>query len=156
VVRDHLSEELIEAGRQLLLATDGLNLQAQGAMWIYSHELGDWRYYLVTSLVDTVGRRETYKYLIRIFDAAEPKGLFPKELTVQDIHLGSPADEYFQRISSGVSVVQGPVQVKDCIINGIKFDGVIYRAVTHVPSSGEARKIEKQFSRKMKGILDQS
>ena len=50
MVRDHLSQELIEAGRQLLLATDGLNLQAQGAMWVYSHELGDWRYYLVTSL----------------------------------------------------------------------------------------------------------
>jgi hypothetical protein len=160
VVRDHLSEELIEAGYRLLFVTDVLKMRAQGAMWIYRHELNDWRYYLVTSLVDTIGRRETYKLLLRIFAAPGATGFFPKELTIEDIHLGSPADEYFQKISAAVAGLRllpptgkNKATFKDCVINGIKFDGIIYRAVPTSPvSDKEARKIEQGFVQSVQDV----
>ncbi len=96
MVRRDLSEQLKEAGSQLLKSTDELDMQAQGAMWIYSSALEDWRYYLVTSLVDSIGRRKTYGLLLEVFERVE----FPKEMTIEDVHLGSPTEPFFQLVSS--------------------------------------------------------
>jgi hypothetical protein len=104
MARETLSDELKEAGYRLLFVTDLLKMRAQGAMWIYRHELNDWRYYLVTSLVDAVGRRETYKMIARIFSAPGADGFFSKEFTLEDVHLGSPSDEFFKLISSIATV----------------------------------------------------
>jgi hypothetical protein len=153
---EHLPEELKVAGLQLLRATDSLDMRTQGAMWIRRHELNDWRYYLVTSLVDTLGRRETYKLLLRIFSASGADKLFPKELTVEDIHLGSPNDKYFQRICLAIRVDKAGsswAEFKDCVINGIQFDGVIYRAVSgEPPSDREAEIIQRTFWKRVKEI----
>jgi len=153
MVRDRLSEELKEAGGRLLYITDVLQMGAQGAMWVYDHNLNDWRYYLVTSLVDTIGRRETYKRLLRIFGAPEADKFFPKELTIEDIHLGSPSDQFFQLITSAVSRAgSGHTTFKDCVINGIRFDGLVYRVVRSIPNTREAKTIEKQFLKRTNDV----
>ena len=83
-----LSPELIEAGAAILAKTDELAMQAQGAMWVFDSSLEDWRYYLVTTLVDTLGRRKTYKLLIDAFEKLK----LPQSMIVDDVHLGSPTD----------------------------------------------------------------
>lgn len=145
-----LSEELIEAGAALLATTDSLDMQAQGAMWVRDRALGDWRYYLVTSLVDTIGRRKAYKLLIDAFEKIK----LPESVTVEDVHLGSPNDLFFQLIGRGFGVSGGGrAYVENCVINGIPFDGVIYRSVISAPTEGEAKRIEKRFGKRVRDLI---
>ena len=144
----HLPEELVTAGQQLLDATDKLEMGAQGAMWIYSPVLEDWRYYLVTSMVDTAGRRKTYKLLIRAFDLSE----FPKEMTVEDVQLGSPSDVFFQLIASGIKVTNSIARFNNCNINGVQFDGVMYRSWREIPPKSELLRIQKRFERNVREL----
>ncbi len=150
MVRRHLSEELKKAGGQLLAATDALDMKAQAAMWVYSHALEDWRYYLVTSLVDTIGRRKTYRLLLDVFERIS----LPNEMTIEDVHLGSPNDPFFQTVSRIIHA-DGSVglEFSNCVFNDLKFDGVIYRALREIPSDKQAAQIEKKFSRRVKNLL---
>jgi hypothetical protein len=148
VVRHHLSKQLIEAGIELLGATDALDMQAQGAMWIYHHALEEWRYYLVTSLVDTIGRRKTYRLLLDVFEQIN----FPKEMTIEDVHLGSPSEPFFQLVSQVVGIKDGVVEFKNCLFNDVKFDGIVYRSVRSPPPPNEAERIEKRFQKRVKDL----
>ena len=137
-----LSPELIEAGAAILAKTDELAMQAQGAMWVFDSSLEDWRYYLVTTLVDTLGRRKTYKLLIDAFEKLK----LPQSMIVDDVHLGSPTDPFFQLISSMVNVSSGSVSFRNCSFNGVKLDGRVYRSISTIPAPDEAEKIKKRFS----------
>lgn len=148
MVRDHLSERMKQGGSALLAITDALAMQAQGAMWLFDYGLQDWRYYLVTSLVDTLGRRKTYRLLLEAFERSS----FPNDMTVEDVHLGSPIDPLFQLVSTVVRVDNGMVSFENCIINNVPFDGVIYRSVREVPTSKEAASIEKRFAKRVKDL----
>lgn len=148
MVRHDLPEHLKEAGKELLATTDALSMQAQGAMWVYNYALDDWRYYLVTSLVDTLGRRKTYRLLLDAFERIK----LPNEMTVADVYLGSPRDEYFGLISSGLRIEGGMVTLRNCVINGAKVDALIYRSVRSAPSQKDAQRIEKQFSKRVKDL----
>jgi hypothetical protein len=148
MVRAHLSQQLKDAGRELLATTDALGMQAQGAMWLYSHALQDWRYYLVTSLVDTIGRRKTYGLLLDAFERID----LPKEMTVEDVHLGSPNDPLFQIVSGGLGVGNAQVEVHNCSFDGLQFDGVIYRSVRKLPAAREAEQIQKRFAKSVRNL----
>jgi hypothetical protein len=151
MARSSLSPELRAAGIDLLAVTDSLGMQVQGAMWLYDHALSDWRYYLVTSLVDTIGRRKTYGLLLDVFEAVE----FPKEVTIDDVYLGSPDDLFFKSISAAVRIGNGgPVEFNNCTINGIPFDGVIYRSVKEAPTKEEAERIDKRFAKRVKDLIE--
>ena len=118
-------------------------------MWVYSHALEDWRFYLVTSLVETIGRRKTYKLLLDAFECIK----LPEEMTVEDVYLGSPMDDFFRLISSSARVDEGEVRFKKCSFDGIAFDGVVYRSVREVPKQREAERIEKRFSKRVKELI---
>jgi hypothetical protein len=146
---DHLPETLIEAGQKALAATDAMGMSAQGAMWLYDSRLGDWRFYLVTGLVDTLGRRRTYKKLIDAFGLID----LPDGLTVEDVHLGSPQDSLFQLVSSLVGISGNTIaRFHNTRLNGIPFDGVVYRSVKGVPASSEAKRIERDFERGLRRL----
>jgi hypothetical protein len=149
MAREALPEHLIKAGQELLASTDALGMQAQGAMWLYDHVLMDWRFYLVTSLVDTVGRRKTYGLLLDAFEGS----VLPRDLTIDDVHLGSPHEALFRLISSAVGIENGAVRVENCVFNGVLFDGVIYRSVKVIPSAGEGARIEKRFSKRVRDAV---
>lgn len=144
-----LSERLIEAGAKLLSALDDAGLQPQGAAWIFDHSLGDWRYIVATSLVDTMGRSSVYKELLTIIEKLH----LPRELTVQDIHLVAPSGPLFKTISGALHIENGRVTVSDCIINGLRVDAVLYRW-TGVPSQTKAAKVQKEFKRRVKELAD--
>jgi hypothetical protein len=138
-----LRESLIAAGERLLRKTDELGLEAQGAAWIYDHQLGEWRFFLVTSLVDTLGRRTAYKELLRAF----AKIRLPAELSAVDVHLASPEDVVIQALAGPIEVVgDSRVHFVDCRVNGVPFDACFYRW-SALPGPAEVRKIERSFRR---------
>jgi hypothetical protein len=152
VARDNLPEELIEAGAALLATTDALGMQAQGAMWVYSHLLQDWRYYLVTSLVDSLGRRRTYKLLIEAFEKVK----LPDSMTIEDVHLGSPSDPFFKLLKMATGVFgfgQGRLKFEGCLIENVPFDGLVYRTLGEPPSAKQAERIEKVFSKRVRDLV---
>jgi hypothetical protein len=151
MARRSLSPELKAAGSDLLAATDKLGLQAQAAMWLHDHALSDWRYYLVTSLVDTIGRRRTYGLLLDIFES----NCFPKEMTVDDVYLGSPNDPLFKLISELFRVAVGPAEFEDLSLGGMPFDAVVYRTVVEVPTAQEAERINRRFAKQVKDLLSE-
>lgn len=148
MVRDHLSEELIDSGLALLQAADSHGLRADGAMWLYDYQLEDWRLYLVTSLIDTVGRIRVYRHLISIFRALD----LPENITVDDVHLGSPNDDLFRLVSSVAAIDNSIAHFKDCSFNGVKFDGVVYRSIRSAPSKAQAQAAQKTFSREARRL----
>ena len=148
MARDHLSERMRQGGAALLATTDDLAMQAQGALWLFDHDLEDWRYYLVTSLVDTLGRRKTYRLLIEAFECSN----LPQDMTVEDVHLVNPMDPVFQFVSKTLRADDGIIELSDFIVSDISFDAVIYRTLRTMPTSREAASIEKRFSKRVQEL----
>jgi hypothetical protein len=142
-----LPEHLIEAGAKLLAALDDAGLQPQGAAWLLDHELGDWRYVVATSLVDTMGRSSVYRVLLVVMKKLD----MPQDLTVQDIHLVAPSGPLFKAIGGALRIEKGRVSVRDCVINGLIVDAVIYRW-TGAPTQAGAAKVQAQFKRRVKEL----
>jgi hypothetical protein len=142
-----LPNHLIDAGAKLLAALDAAGLHPQGAAWIVDHALGEWRYVVATSLVETLGRSKVYKQLLTLMTKLD----MPKELTMQDIHLVSPDGSLFKTIAGTVPVEDRTTAFKDCVVNGTKFDAVVYRWIG-TPSPDDAAKVERQFKRRAKEL----
>lgn len=119
-----LSDASIDAGRNFVVQLDRLGLQAESVAWLFAPSLGDWRYAIVTSAVDVVGRSKIYKGLLDALDAAQ----LGDALSEADLHLVSP-NEMWYRFLKGTMVVSGNsvIHVKNSVFNGMKIDAVIYR-----------------------------
>lgn len=141
----------MQAGARLLAALDDAGLQAQGAGWVFDHALGDWRYVVATSLVDTMGRSKVYRQLLVTMKKLD----MPNDLTVADIHLVSPKTLLFKGIASFVRVEipdpSGFATFTNCMIGNSKFDAVIYRWVGE-PTPTQAKQVERQFKRRIKEL----
>ncbi|WP_314945877.1 hypothetical protein [Bradyrhizobium cosmicum] len=79
---------------------------------------------------------------------------FPNEMTIEDIHLGSPNDDFFRVVSSVVGVENAVAHFQNCVFNDIRFDGMIYRSVRSAPSKAEAALIDKRFQAQVKRLVD--
>jgi hypothetical protein len=141
-----LSEDLVRAGHRLLDAADQVGLRPQGAAWVYDHSLEEWRYVLVSALVDTIGRRRVYNLLSKAFR----KLTLPEQLTIVDVHLESPQSPLFLALRV-FEVRDSIVKFENCAINGFLFDGVIYRWDAS-PSPKAVRQNEREFLRKVKSL----
>jgi hypothetical protein len=145
-----LPENLRRAGEKLLAALDDAGLQAQGAAWIFDHALGDWRFVVVTSLVETMGRTKVYRELLTVMKKLD----MPEEMTINDVHLESTEGVLFRNLSHIVRVEMGErLTFKDCSINGAKFDAHIYRWSPAPPTKAEAQSVERKFKRRIKELV---
>lgn len=143
-----LSEDLIDAGHKLLEAADKTGLRPQGAAWLYDHALDEWRYILVSALVDTMGRRKVYQLLVRAFSKLH----FPADLTIVDVYLEGPKSPLFDALAR-FQVVDGIARFENCSLNGMLFDGVIYRWNPTPPPSA-VKQIERNFMKKAKRAVE--
>lgn len=131
---------MIESGRALLDKLDDLGMYPEAVAWVYDHALGDWRFYVASGFVDTAGRRKVYGLLL---DALEALGL-PEGLSAFDIHLESPRGKLFKALSIIKTGEHAHARFKDCRINGIQFDGLIYRMNPTRPKAANRKQL-KQF-----------
>lgn len=141
-----LPPALVEAGTALLRAADDVGLHPQAAAWVYDHGFDEWRYVLVSPLVDTIGRRRVYQLLVKAFRKLDLADGF----AVVDVSLESPQSPLFRGLYRALPVrglQDGQFIFERCIINGLMFDGVIYRWLD-TPPLRQIRRIEKEFVRK--------
>lgn len=143
-----LPEHLKDAGRKLLAALDEAGLGAEGAGWIFFHHLEEWRFVVATSLVESIGRTTVYRMLL----AAMENLVVPNDLTVEDVHLISTESADYKTICGLIQMGGGTAIFKDCQINDVKFDAVLYRWGMKPPTKEEMRKVEKTFKRRVKEL----
>jgi len=80
-----LSRDDLAFGRAVLLATDTLDMGAEGAFWLRDIDQKEWRFFLVTSLFERLGPTKLYLRLNEFFE----KRLSSNE--AQDFMYGLPA-----------------------------------------------------------------
>lgn len=143
-----LSDELIEAGAAMLRELDTIGLEPQGALWLHFHALNDWRFTVISDLVDMAGRRKVYGLIEKALAAT---GSSP-DLTIFDIHLASSAEVMPRVLGGAIHIKAGTAHVQDCSIDGAKVDAVIYRLLPARPES-ERRRAIKRFDQKAKELI---
>jgi hypothetical protein len=154
-----VSDERFDAGQRLLAAADELGLEAQGAAWIYMDDLEEWRYFLVTALVDTEGPLWVYKRLLRAFNKLAERDDF---LSV-DVQLASPNEVWFRAIMIMMNIV-GLSSARDLGVDDsqVYADGRVYiikhfRACVYrmapAPPADSVRRIRNKFNSKTSRVL---
>jgi hypothetical protein len=121
---------------------DALGLDPQGALWLHFPHVKDWRFTVITDLVDTVGRRKAYDLVGSVFDnVGQIEGF-----TVFDMHLASPA-EVMPRVLGGAFYVEdGIVELIDSNVNDMPVDAVVYR-LRKPRSAQAATRAARKFSK---------
>jgi len=99
VAKAKISPDDLAFGRAVLLATDALKMAAEGAFWIRYVGESRWRYFIVTSLFDTMGPREIYLRL----NKALAKKLPEKEMRSFDIFMAGPQEPFLRQFPTEIS-----------------------------------------------------
>ena len=78
VVKEYLTEEMIEAGEKLTAKLDEMGLPIAAAMWFFMAENNEWRLLFASSEVSTAGPRSVYEKIQEARQAlAEQVGAAP-------------------------------------------------------------------------------
>jgi hypothetical protein len=91
-----LSTDDVTFGRAVLLATDALGMRAEGAFWLYDSREVKWRYFLITSLFNSLGSREIYQRLngALVSEPHEVRVALDRENTKALVYrMASPSDD---------------------------------------------------------------
>lgn len=89
----------IAFGRAVLLATDALGMRAEGAFWLYDSREEKWRYFLITSLFNSLGSREIYLRL----NGALKKQLSERETRQFQLFIGGPTESLVNAVRASVT-----------------------------------------------------
>lgn len=139
-----LSQHEIDFGRAVLLATDTLDMRAEGAFWLYDKKDDEWRYFLVTSLFERIDPRDVYVCLNNAFS----KILSSEEADDLRLFIASPTDSLVKELllqtsTSPRASVPKQATVK---IGGKSTDSFIYRLSKGL-AMDQAKKAQRQFRR---------
>jgi hypothetical protein len=127
-----LSQDDVALGRAILLTTDSLGMQAEGAFWLRDPEDQEWRFFLITSLFNTIGPREIYRRL----NEALPKKLSEREAQQIHVYTGAPTETLARTIKAVIAT--GPYASEPRPVE-IRLDRGIARALVYrmAPASDE-------------------
>lgn len=107
----------------MLALLDRVGLQPQGALWLMFPHVKDWRYTIVSDLVDDYGRTKVYGLIDDVI-AALPA---VDGLTIFDIHLASSTEIMPRLLDGAIDVDNGIVRLTDCRVNDMNVDAVVFR-----------------------------
>jgi hypothetical protein len=145
-----ISQNDLALGRVILLATDSIGMNCEGAFWLQDQEDG-WRFFLVTSLLDTLGPREIYLLL----DESLAKKVSRSECEDMAIYIAGPSDYLVNKLgklihTSSHSSVARKVSVED---NGSTAEAIVYRLATKMSESAtrSAGRRFKKITRQLAG-----
>lgn len=143
-----LPEDMKADGASALALATRLAMAPQEAAWLYEHDFGLWRYYLVTPLVRAVGRMEAYGALAE----ALPRTALHPRFSVIDVHLVDPSEEMAGLLASCRAVAAGA----DPLVEGHTHDGTIFDAYLYPvepPSGTDVKSLKKAFRRAVRDFL---
>jgi hypothetical protein len=143
-----LSSVLAEAGLAMTGELDSIGLEPQGALWLHSAVLQDWRYCVISDLVAYLGRPLVYDLIGKALDRV---GMLDG-LTIFDIHLFEPS-EIVPTVLGGAIQIDGLSQVAltNSELNGMMVDALVYRLTP--PRTGVALKKGAQVFQKRVAAL---
>jgi hypothetical protein len=101
LVKEALTEEMIQAGSALLANLDRSQFFVDAALWLYMAEMNQWRLLLATPEVHLDGPRKAYKRLIQALRNAAA------HVSPQDIAVVDTRDAFIQLLRKAVSIEGG-------------------------------------------------
>jgi len=129
LVKEVLSSEEIEAGKELLGRLDAAKLEVIAAYWIFDPEVGVWRLEFVSPLVKSKGPLWFYAKIDNLLDA-EPK-LSPR-LDFSVINIQGPNYSFYKELVSAVKSRKdlSEVRLNRILVAGQLVDLYVYRLQT--------------------------
>lgn len=129
MVKEQLTDAMIEAGEELTTELEKRGLRVAAAFWLFVPELNEWRIFFASPDVDSRGPRSVYEIVQQVLDQLETKAA-AIPLSVVFL-LGADAD--LVRLLK-VAVRTGPsvnrIRFSKNVINGQFIeDALIYRVV---------------------------
>jgi hypothetical protein len=126
VVKESLSEQMMEAGAALTRQLDASGLAVTAALWLYDTDANDWRFLIATADVRSEGLRETYKKVQSIVTAMSSDNL----IALKDISVVDSDDPVISTLRIGIRTGTGISRIRFArnMINGRYIeDAYIYR-----------------------------
>jgi hypothetical protein len=120
-----LSRNALAFGRAVLLASDAAGLKPEGAFWLYDSKDEEWRYFLVSSLLERIG---SYEIFLKLRQALEQR-LSAQEVDDFPFYLASPNDGISKAIRKEVStnLVSSEISEVSARFRGGKIPAFVYR-----------------------------
>lgn len=145
-----LSADDIAFGRAVLLATDSLGMSAEGAFWLHDTHEKKWRYFLITSLFNTLGSREIYLRLNRSL----AKKLSERETKQFQVFMGAPNESLVRAIAAAVrtDIHASDPQRVSVALDCEKTRAVVYR-LAPAAEEKEVRRAKRRFLATSKELL---
>src|SRR5262245_17701521 len=133
MAQEPISQNDVALGRVILLATDSIRMDCEGAFWLYDEDEQDWRFYLVTSLLATIGPRELYLVL----NEALARKVSPDECANIGIHIASPKDYLVTEMAEIIHTDSHSTFPRAITFDndGIETSAVVYRLAPHLSDS---------------------
>lgn len=110
VVRETLSEQMIDAGKKLIEWLDESQSNVQAAFWLYLPDEKTWELMLISPLVGTDGPRSFYK---RILEANKRAGESEPVISLHDIRVADTSNRLANLFNIAIPTGSG--------ISGIRF-----------------------------------
>jgi hypothetical protein len=127
VVKDQLTNEMIEAGADLTRKLDELGVPIDAALWFFSPEINEWRLLFASPELDVKGPREVYR---KVHAAIEDLGEQSSTIPLSLISLLGPTADLLQLLRAAVHTGPGIHRIRFTrnMING-RFieDAFVYR-----------------------------
>ncbi|HRK95269.1 MAG TPA: hypothetical protein PK694_03020 [Rhodospirillales bacterium] len=148
MAHEPLPEDLKADGAAVLALASKLGMAPREAAWLYEHDFGAWRYYLVTPVVRAVGPMEAYGALAETL----PRTSLHPRFNVIDVHLVDPSEEMADLLASCRSAAAGadPLVARHNR-NGTVFDAYVYPV--EPPGDTDAKSLKKTFRRSLRDFM---
>jgi hypothetical protein len=128
VVKEQLTDEMIEAGAKLTQKLDELGLPILVAMWFFQSDINEWRLLFSSPLLPAEGPRTVYE---KIEEARKALGTQAERLPLSAIGLIGTNHQLVQLVRTGLPTGPGVSRVRFSknVINGHFIDdALIYRS----------------------------
>ena len=129
VVKDQLTEPMIQAGAELTRKLDEIGLPTSAALWLFDAEVNEWRLLFASSEVSTQGPRQVYGQ-IRL--ALQQLGEKAAAAPLSVIGLLDEHTELVRLLKSAMATGPGITRIRFSknVINGHFIeDALIYRVI---------------------------
>ena len=127
VVREVLSEQMIDAGAKLVERLDQSQSNVQAALWLFLPEEKTWEMIVISPLVKTDGPRSFYK---RILEANKKADESESIISLNDIKVADTSNPLINVLRTAISTGSGitGIRFSKNTINGTFIeDSYIYR-----------------------------
>lgn len=142
-----ISPASVSAGAECLKLLDSHGFAVQGAAWLFSSVVREWRYYLISGLVDVDGPIATFDRIGRLFAAVHWNGLM-----LDDVHLGSPDEPMFKALASAIRVENAQMVLEGIQVNQFVIEhAIVYRMVS-APIRTKLQEVRKRFDRHLQEL----